>query len=140
MGAMGSSLPFALLMPTSTNNPSSPAGNISVLPVLKVAELIDGLKDLGCKRTTGEDQTVCVMSDSFNALGKAEALQAAGDLPHVEVVKVCCYSSTTGKSSSTEMLKSNPAGVEFSTRSTQGSSGVWWMPRLAIGWEYVARA
>jgi len=54
----------------------------------KVAELIDGLKGLGCQRTTGEDQTVCVMSDSFNALGNAEALQASGDLPLVEVVKV----------------------------------------------------
>lgn len=54
----------------------------------KVAELIAGLRDLGCKRTTGEDQTVCVMSDSFNALGNAEALQASGDLPLVEVVKV----------------------------------------------------
>eukprot|EP00903_Cladosiphon_okamuranus_P010302 g9750.t1 len=35
----------------------------------------------------GEDQTVCVMSDSFNRLGNAETLQALGDLPLVEVVK-----------------------------------------------------
>ena len=56
-----------------------------------MAELIAGLADLGCQRTTGEDQTVCVMSNSFNALGNAEALQASGDLPHVEVVKVCDY-------------------------------------------------
>ena len=57
--------------------------------VLKVAELIAGLEGLGCTRTTGEDQTVCVMSDSFNTLGGAEDLQASGDLPEVEVVKVC---------------------------------------------------
>ena len=57
--------------------------------VLKVAELIAGLEDLGCTRTTGEDQTVCVMSNSFNARGGAEDLQASGDLPEVEVVKVC---------------------------------------------------
>ncbi len=62
--------------------------------LLKVAELIDGLKNLGCKRATGEDQTVCVMSDSFNALGNAEDLQASGDLPHVEVVKVCDHQLT----------------------------------------------
>lgn len=45
---------------------------------------------LGCQRTTGEDQTICVMSDSFNDTGNAEALTASGDLPHVEVVKVSC--------------------------------------------------
>ncbi len=54
----------------------------------QVAELITGLQELGCARTTGEDQTVCVMSDSFNHLGLAEDLQASGDLPLVEVVKV----------------------------------------------------
>ncbi|CAN0155242.1 unnamed protein product [Ectocarpus sp. 6 AP-2014] len=32
----------------------------------QVAELIDGLKNLGCTRTTGEDQKLCVLSDSFN--------------------------------------------------------------------------
>lgn len=54
----------------------------------QVAELITGLKDLGCKRATGEDQTVCVMSDSFNVRGFASDLQDSGDLPNVEVVKV----------------------------------------------------
>ena len=54
----------------------------------QVAELIAGLQELGCTRTTGEDQTVCVMSDSFDQLGNAEDLQASGDLPQVEVVKV----------------------------------------------------
>ncbi|CAM9640288.1 unnamed protein product [Scytosiphon promiscuus] len=53
----------------------------------EVAELIAGLQDLGCTRTTGEDQTVCVISDSFDYLGNAAALQASGDLPQVEVVK-----------------------------------------------------
>lgn len=54
----------------------------------QVAELIAGLADLGCTRTMGEDQTVCVMSDSFDIFGNAAALQASGDLPQVEVVKV----------------------------------------------------
>ncbi|CAN0306148.1 unnamed protein product [Scytosiphon promiscuus] len=53
----------------------------------QVAELIAGLQDLGCSRTTGEDQTVCVISDSFDRLGNAATLQASGDLPPVEVVK-----------------------------------------------------
>lgn len=53
-----------------------------------MAELIAGLKNLGCSSTTGEGQTLCLMSDSFNFLGNAAALQASGDLPAVEVVKV----------------------------------------------------
>ncbi|CAN0182350.1 unnamed protein product [Ectocarpus sp. 4 AP-2014] len=53
----------------------------------QVAELIDGLKNLGCTRTTGEDQKLCVMSDSFNYLGDAATLKDLGDLPEVEVVK-----------------------------------------------------
>ncbi|CAN0353195.1 unnamed protein product, partial [Hapterophycus canaliculatus] len=53
----------------------------------QVAELIAGLQDLGCTRTTGEDQTVCVISDSFDQSGNAADLQASGDLPQVEVVK-----------------------------------------------------
>ena len=36
----------------------------------------------------GEDQTVCVMSDSFDFYGLAASLQASGDLPQVEIVKV----------------------------------------------------
>lgn len=55
---------------------------------LQVAELIAGLSDIGCTRTTGEDQTVCVVSNSFDANGAAASLQASGDLPVVEVVKV----------------------------------------------------
>lgn len=55
-----------------------------------MAELITGLEELGCTRTTGEDQTVCVLSDSFNQMGNAADLQASGDLPEVEVVKVSC--------------------------------------------------
>lgn len=54
----------------------------------QVDELIQGLEDLSCLRTTGEDQTICVMSDSFNNLGLAADLQASGDLPAVDVVKV----------------------------------------------------
>lgn len=54
----------------------------------KVAELIAGLQELGCTRTTGEDQTVCVLSDSFDDLGNAADLEASGDLPPVDVVKV----------------------------------------------------
>lgn len=49
-----------------------------------------GLQDLGCTRMTGEDQTVCVISDSFDQLGYAESLRASGDLPEVIVVKVRC--------------------------------------------------
>lgn len=54
----------------------------------QVAELIAGLQEIGCTRTTGEDQTVCVISNSFNADGTASSLQASGDLPPVEVLKV----------------------------------------------------
>eukprot|EP00752_Nemacystus_decipiens_P009695 g8659.t1 len=53
----------------------------------QVAELVTGLADLGCTRTMGEDQIVCVMSDSFNNNGNAATLQTQGDLPDVEVVK-----------------------------------------------------
>ncbi|CAB1111813.1 unnamed protein product [Ectocarpus sp. CCAP 1310/34] len=53
----------------------------------QVAELIDGLKNLGCTRTTGEDKKLCVLSDSFNYLGKAATLKDSGDLPEVEVIK-----------------------------------------------------
>ena len=59
--------------------------------MFQVEELIQGLEDLGCPRTTGEDQTICVMSDSFNHLGGAAGLQASGDLPPVDVVKVMPY-------------------------------------------------
>lgn len=55
---------------------------------VQVAELIAGLQGLGCTRTMGEDQTLCVMSDSFNANGFASLLQSFGDLPVVDVVKV----------------------------------------------------
>ena len=54
----------------------------------QVDELIQGLGELGCLRTTGEDQTLCVLSDSFNHLGGAAGLQMSGDLPDVDVVKV----------------------------------------------------
>ena len=57
----------------------------------QVAELISGLQDLGCTRTMGEDQTVCVLSDSFDIFGNALALQASGDLPQVEVVRVSYF-------------------------------------------------
>ena len=50
--------------------------------------MIKGLEDLGCARATGEDQTICVLSDSFNNNGGAAGLQASGDLPLVGVVKV----------------------------------------------------
>eukprot|EP00904_Undaria_pinnatifida_P008994 jgi/Undpi1/5224/HiC_scaffold_2.g00506.m1 len=53
----------------------------------QVQELIDGLEELGCLRTKGEDQTLCVMSDSFDNKGAAGALQEFGDLPPVDVVK-----------------------------------------------------
>ncbi|CAM9850942.1 unnamed protein product [Ascophyllum nodosum] len=55
--------------------------------VHKVTELIEGLQNLGCTRTNGEDTTLCVMSDSFNRKGQASALEASGDLPPVGVVK-----------------------------------------------------
>lgn len=55
---------------------------------LQVDELIKGLEDLGCVRTKGEDQTICVMSDSFDNNGLATELQTMGDLPPVTVVKV----------------------------------------------------
>lgn len=55
---------------------------------LQVDELIQGLEELGCLRTKGEDQTICVVSDSFNAQGFADDLQGVGDLPPVDVVKV----------------------------------------------------
>ncbi len=92
MSAMGPVALCSMLPLTRTISP--PVGNIPTMNVRKVAELINGLQDLGCTRTTGEDQTVCVMSDSFNALGNAEDLQASGDLPHVQVVKVCAYQRT----------------------------------------------
>eukprot|EP00904_Undaria_pinnatifida_P008988 jgi/Undpi1/5219/HiC_scaffold_2.g00501.m1 len=53
----------------------------------QVQELIDGLQELGCLRTKGEDQTLCVLSDSFDNNGGAAALQQSGDLPPVDVVK-----------------------------------------------------
>lgn len=56
--------------------------------VLQVAELIAGLEHLGCASTTGEGQTLCVMSNSFNVNGNAAGLQDLGDLPEVDVVKV----------------------------------------------------
>lgn len=56
--------------------------------MFQVDELIQGLGDLGCLRTSGEDQTICVMSDSFNNRGGAAGLQASGDLPDVDIVKV----------------------------------------------------
>lgn len=55
---------------------------------LQVEQLVQGLEELGCLRTKGEDQTICVVSDSFNAQGFAGNLQDAGDLPPVDVVKV----------------------------------------------------
>ena len=57
-------------------------------------ELIQGLEDLGRLRTTGEDQTICVLSDSFSNTGGADALEASGDLPPVDVVKVIHYRCT----------------------------------------------
>lgn len=56
--------------------------------IFQVDELIKGLEDLSCGRTSGEDQTICVMSDSFNNHGGAAVLEALGDLPDVDVVKV----------------------------------------------------
>lgn len=54
----------------------------------QVEELITGLSDLGCTRTTGEDQNVCVLSDSFDTWGHAAGLQQFGYIPAVEVIKV----------------------------------------------------
>lgn len=55
----------------------------------QVQELITGLQNLGCSNTTGEGQTLCIMSDSFDRSGSATRLQASGDLPeNVDVVKV----------------------------------------------------
>ena len=68
---------------------------------IQVPELIAGLKNLGCSRTTGEDQTVCVMSDSFDARYYASDLRDSGDLPEVENLKVrdcpaaCCAAANT---------------------------------------------
>lgn len=56
--------------------------------IVQVAELIAGLENLGCSSTTGEGQTVCVISDSFNFTGGASDLMASGDLPEVEVIRV----------------------------------------------------
>lgn len=56
--------------------------------LLQVAELIAGLEGIGCTRTTGEDQTVCVISNGFDSGGAASGLQASGDLPEVEIIKV----------------------------------------------------
>lgn len=55
---------------------------------MQVDKLIAGLEALGCENTQGEGQILCVMSDSFNALGDAEDLQASGDLPEVDVILV----------------------------------------------------
>lgn len=54
----------------------------------KVGALISGLEDLGCLRTTGEDQNLCLMSDSFNRLGGLAALQESGDLPPDEFLTI----------------------------------------------------
>lgn len=59
--------------------------------LFQVDELIQGLQDLGCLRTRGEDQTLCVLSDSFDNKGDASSLQASGDLPPVDVVKVMVH-------------------------------------------------
>lgn len=56
--------------------------------VRKVAELVSGLEALGCGRTKGEDQTLCIFGDSFDSLGDAESLQASGELPVVDVITV----------------------------------------------------
>ena len=54
----------------------------------KVDLLIAGLEELGCQRTTGEDQTLCIMSDSFNLLGGQSGLQESGDLPPDEFLTI----------------------------------------------------
>lgn len=55
----------------------------------QVAELVAGLEALGCERTKGEDQTLCIMSDSYNVNGGVPGLVASGDLPaSVDIVKV----------------------------------------------------
>ncbi|CAN0351045.1 unnamed protein product [Ascophyllum nodosum] len=56
--------------------------------VHRVAALIRGLEKLGCQRTTGENQTLCIMSDSFNFLGNQPSLQESGDLPPDEGLKI----------------------------------------------------
>ena len=60
----------------------------------KVDVLIAGLEELGCQRTTGEDQTLCIMSDSFNQLGDKESLQESGDLPSDEFLTIVEVSPT----------------------------------------------
>lgn len=47
-----------------------------------------GLEALGCANTKGEGQTVCVLSDSFDANGFVAGLQASGDLPIVDNILV----------------------------------------------------
>lgn len=56
--------------------------------------LIAGLEELGCSNTLGDGQTLCVMSDSFDANGYVEGLQASGDLPDVDVVLVSAGHAT----------------------------------------------
>ncbi len=73
--------------PTRIDLPTTSVG-CSTAVARQVAELIAGLKDLGCERATGEDQTICVMSDSFDVHGSASDLKDSGDLPDVEIVKV----------------------------------------------------
>lgn len=54
-----------------------------------MSQLIELLLGLGlCRRNRGEDQTICIISDSFNNAAGAADLQASGDLPDVSVVKV----------------------------------------------------
>ncbi|CAN0279349.1 unnamed protein product [Ascophyllum nodosum] len=53
-----------------------------------VDALISGLEDLGCQRTMGEDQTLCIMADSFNFRGDLSDLQDSGDLPPDEFLTV----------------------------------------------------
>ena len=48
----------------------------------KVDVLVAALVELECQRMTGEDQTLCIMSDSFNSLGGQSVLQESGDLAH----------------------------------------------------------
>ena len=54
----------------------------------KVDALIAGLEELRCERTTGEDQTLCLMSDSFNFHGDQAGLQESGDLPPDEFLTI----------------------------------------------------
>lgn len=60
----------------------------------KVPALVSGLEELGCQRTTGESQTLCIMSDSFNTLGGMLDLQESGDLPPDEFLTVVEVSTT----------------------------------------------